>query len=307
MAPKKPAADDRTPFLLDPGPAVELPPPEKPIKRKVWTEHKAQLIERYLYYFVQVTKHGAYIDGFAGPQSEVDGEVNWSARRVMESQPRHLQKFFLFEKDAAQQRRLRDLINRQPRKHSKEPTRRMSIYRGDFNETLPKLLSQGLIRPREATFALLDQRSCECHWKSVEALAAHKPPGENKIELFYFLANHWLERTLANTKEEGKLEAWWGAPGWEALRGMHREERAALLVQRLRKDLKYKYARPYPIYQREEREGFCMYYMIHASDHPAASQLMLRAYDRVLKPKEDFQMKFATFDDLLKATDDGTD
>lgn len=34
----------------------------------LWTKNKARLIERYLYYFVLITKHGAYIDGFAGPQ-----------------------------------------------------------------------------------------------------------------------------------------------------------------------------------------------------------------------------------------------
>jgi hypothetical protein len=37
--------------------------------RALWTENKALLIERYLYYFVLVTKSGTYIDGFAGPQS----------------------------------------------------------------------------------------------------------------------------------------------------------------------------------------------------------------------------------------------
>ena len=46
-------------------------PREQPIRRlkyPVWTESKARLIERYLYYFVLITKHGTYIDGFAGPQ-----------------------------------------------------------------------------------------------------------------------------------------------------------------------------------------------------------------------------------------------
>lgn len=45
-------------------------PPEpklKAIRRPIWTENKAKLIERYLYYFVLITRHGTYIDGFAGP------------------------------------------------------------------------------------------------------------------------------------------------------------------------------------------------------------------------------------------------
>src|SRR5712672_141396 len=48
----------------------------------IWTENKAKLIERYLYYFVMVTKHGAYIDGFAGPglnmtARTMHGRQNW--------------------------------------------------------------------------------------------------------------------------------------------------------------------------------------------------------------------------------------
>ena len=40
----------------------------KRIQYPVWTERKAKLIQQYLYYFVLITKHGTYIDGFAGPQ-----------------------------------------------------------------------------------------------------------------------------------------------------------------------------------------------------------------------------------------------
>lgn len=40
----------------------------RPLRNPIWTENKARLIERYLYYFVLITKHGTYIDGFAGPQ-----------------------------------------------------------------------------------------------------------------------------------------------------------------------------------------------------------------------------------------------
>jgi hypothetical protein len=42
----------------------------RPLRNPIWTENKARLIERYLYYFVLITKHGTYIDGFAGPQYE---------------------------------------------------------------------------------------------------------------------------------------------------------------------------------------------------------------------------------------------
>ena len=60
----------------------------------MWTAHKARFIERYLYYFVLVTKHGTYIDGFAGPQQPDDAEM-WTAKRVLESEPRWLRHFYL--------------------------------------------------------------------------------------------------------------------------------------------------------------------------------------------------------------------
>jgi len=55
-----------------------------------------RLVERYLFYFVQITHHGSYIDGFAGPQRLTTPE-NWCAKRVIESEPKWLRHFFLCE------------------------------------------------------------------------------------------------------------------------------------------------------------------------------------------------------------------
>ncbi len=82
----------------------ELPPPIppepkiRPVRYPVWTENKAMLIQRYLLYFAYITKHGNYIDGFAGPQ-EPDRPEMWAARLVIESRPRWFRKFFLVEID----------------------------------------------------------------------------------------------------------------------------------------------------------------------------------------------------------------
>src|SRR5918999_436676 len=89
--------------------------PMRRLKYPVWTENKAKLIERYLYYFVLVTKHGTYIDGFAGPQ-EVDRPDMWSA----------------------------------------------------------KLVQQERFSKKEAAFCLLDQRTFQCRWDTVEDLARYK-------------------------------------------------------------------------------------------------------------------------------------
>src|SRR5438046_2037276 len=53
-------------------------------------------VQAYLEFFVQITKHGAYIDGFAGPQY-FDKPDTWAAALVLESKPKWLRHFFLCE------------------------------------------------------------------------------------------------------------------------------------------------------------------------------------------------------------------
>lgn len=73
----------------------------RPLRNPIWTENKARLIERYLYYFVLITKHGTYIDGFAGPQYP-DKLNAWAARLVLETEPKWLRHFFLCDQDERQ-------------------------------------------------------------------------------------------------------------------------------------------------------------------------------------------------------------
>jgi hypothetical protein len=68
------------------------------LESHIWTKNKARLIERYLNLFVQITKHGTYIDGFAGPQEEDENSTGWSARLVLESEPQWFRNFYLFDK-----------------------------------------------------------------------------------------------------------------------------------------------------------------------------------------------------------------
>ena len=156
--------------------------------RPIWTENKAKLIERYLYYFVWVTKHGTYIDAFAGPQRIGEHEM-WAAKLVLENRPRYLRHFHLFEKANESLAALRQLRDEQPPKAKGEGERTINVYSGDCNRKLTDLLKTRSIKDSEATFCLLDQRTFECNWSTVQALARYKQGGHNKIELFYFLAN----------------------------------------------------------------------------------------------------------------------
>jgi three-Cys-motif partner protein len=292
------ASDDRPEeqlILLDiPPTEVAMNPEVRQLDRPIWTENKARLIERYLFFFVMVTKHGTYIDGFAGPQSGEPDDM-WSARLVLQTQPPWLRHFHLYDRDRQQAQRLTALsqLDSVRATNAHERGRDVRVYHGDFNEEVQKLLISGEIRENEATFCLLDQRTFECHWATVEALAAHKRT--HKIEIFYFLPQGWLDRAFAGQRDLSVLERWWGRSDWARLRGMRSHDRAQLMADRFMQELGYRSAKAWPIYKREGGEGPVMYHMIHATDHPEAPKLMRRAYAAAVTapPGEQFALDFA--------------
>src|SRR2546428_367529 len=114
----------------------EAPPRELELRRPeypIWTQNKARFVARYMFFFVQVTKHGTYIDGFAGPQ-QIRDEGMWTAKLVLESEPRWLRNFYLFDRSRMKVTRLRGLKRTQPDRH-------IEVIHGDFNQQLPKLLA----------------------------------------------------------------------------------------------------------------------------------------------------------------------
>jgi three-Cys-motif partner protein len=284
MGRRAPAVDDLFPDGDRPGtqPRRDI---FRSIDRPIWTENKATLIQRYLQYFVFITKHGTYIDGFAGPQ-EPDKPEMWSAKLVLESRPRWLRNFFLCDKDPAQVSALQALVDAQAPREKGEPKRRIRVLPGDFNESVDAVLSEGVVDSNEAAFALLDQRTFECRWATVERLAGYKQATGNKIEIFYFLPIKWLHRALSGIgKHSDEIARWWGRSDWRELQRASTESIRLAVVDRLRKELDYAWVAPWPIFERAEG-GAIMYYMIHATDHPEAPKLMQRAYRTALKPME---------------------
>jgi three-Cys-motif partner protein len=161
------------------------------------------------------------------------------------------------------------------------PKRRIEVLSGDFNIRIHDILGAGTIKPTTATFALLDQRTFECDWATVQALARHKQT--HKIEMFYFLATGWLDRSIAavsRPETAERLTNWWGRDDWRDLRKASSAVRGVELAERFKTELGYTYAYPYPIHS-ERRGGRIMYHMIHATDHPAAPPLMQRAYRKI--------------------------
>lgn len=272
----------------------EVPPePERrrkirPLRHAIWTENKARLIERYLYYFVLITKHGTYVDGFAGPQ-DPGAPDSWAAKLVLESEPPWLRRFYLFDASREQVGRLNELKEA----HS---DRLIQVVEEDFNVAVHQLLASGAIGEQEATFCLLDQRTFECHWSTLEALAAHKTIGM-KIELFYFLPIGWLDRALTAQKDEAVIKRWWGGDDWEATLGDGRPwQRAERVCKRMERELGYASVIPWPIYK-GRNGGRVMYFMLHASDHPEAPNLMHRAYHKAVGDKEPLQGVFVEFEE----------
>ena len=241
-----------------------------------WTEHKALLIRRYTKLFVMITHHGTYIDAFAGPQYP-DKEGMWSAKLVLEGEPKFLRHFHLFETNKTKFSHIEKLLAAQPEVKG----RTIAAHRKDSNVAIKQLLARQEISEKEATFCLLDQHTIECEWSTVEALASYPPKKSGrKIELFYFLANHWFHRCILNTQDEERVSRWWGRDDWRPLLAMRPEERAACMARRFEKELGYKYATVYPIYDRDD-SAQVMYFMIHATDHDVAPGLMTRAYRSV--------------------------
>ena len=280
---KNPRSWEDVPLFTVPEGQTRLPPRRRkgaPAER-LWTGNKALLIERYLYYFVLVTKHGTYIDGFAGPQ-DAERPESWAARVVLESEPKRLRHFHLCELDPCKVKMLRDL-----KREHENARRQVEVYAGDFNTCVHDILTAENIGPKEATFCLLDQRTFECHWATVQRLARFKKQGY-RIELFYFLAAAWMDRALAAIQTEDghrQVRLWWGGDGWEGLREVRGIDRARLVAARIVDELGYQSCEPYAIYQRTGG-GRVMYYMLHATDHPETPMLMDRAYEQAVRPKE---------------------
>jgi three-Cys-motif partner protein len=222
-----------------------------------------------------ITKHGAYIDGFAGPQDEQNPD-SWAAKLVLELSPPWMNSFFLCELNKNSYAALTQMVEVQP----KVGGRKINHQRADFNQWVDEVLKSTRITDKTASFALLDQRCTECHWETVRKLAAHKR-GSTKIELFYFFPTGWIHRAISETKDKAILGAWWGDDGWKQIEGVKQDQAANLFLKKVQ-SLGYRDVKSWPICSREFGAGRTMYHMIHATDHLEAPKLMYRAYTNLI-------------------------
>jgi three-Cys-motif partner protein len=132
------------------------------LKQPLWTQNKARLIAHYLHLFVLITKHGTYIDGFAGPQ-QPDKPNAWAAHLALQIQPPWLKHFHFVDANEHQVQHLHRL-------RTAWPDRDVQVYAGDFNTRIDDILNSGTIGEREATFCLLDQRTLNATGKQSQNL-----------------------------------------------------------------------------------------------------------------------------------------
>jgi len=254
------------------------------LKSPIWTQNKAKLIQRYLFLFELVTKHGTYIDGFAGPQ-EPDKPTMWAAKLVLEMRPPFLRHFHLCETVKYKIKMLESLKRQQPDTvGGRKLNRTIHIYSGDFNNRVADVLRPNAIAD-SAVFCLLDQRTFECHWATVKLIADYKRGTPTKIEQFYFLATSWIERSFSGIKYDRVIRDWWGRTDWADVMRWSWNRVLEETCLRFRDELAYKNVRAYPIFADRTMGSRVMYHMIHATDHPDAPELMTRAYNTALRKK----------------------
>lgn len=256
-----------------------------------WTLEKLTLFELYLKQYRRVAGSGTFIDAFAGDGNAlIDGVVRpGSARVALASKAFKYCRFY--EKDPATAARLEQLIGDQcsERVHS-----RTSVVCDDSNVAILRDLGTGLVDRERPCFALLDPNSTELSWATVEALASYKTfnpgtdpkhPKQCKIELWILFNTHQalmrlvprqLPAGFATSGSAATLDRVMGdRDAWNDLVSGSEPFTYGRLVRRYverLQQLEYQLVRPCQIL--DPRTGRPQYYMVHASDHPAAHSLM---------------------------------
>jgi three-Cys-motif partner protein len=249
-----------------------------------WTRDKLELLRLYLLAYRRVAgAGGTYIDGFASTGIvKIRGEAGerlGSAATALDV--RAFSHLYFYEQDSLKMSQLQRNIQL---RFEQRRWIRARWRVGDFNEEVLKDLRPDRIPLNKPTFAFLDPDSTQLGWTTVEALARYKEaPGLFKTELLILLnTDQALVRLVPRHQNSsyatsgdalkmdwvmGDRNAWWDLND-------QRFSAVSLMVRyvdRL-KGLGYLDVRAIPILHPETRVR--QYFLIHASDHPAAAGLM---------------------------------
>ena len=233
-------------------------------------------------------------DAFSGPQEEDNNGLSWTAQKVLSLDSFFLKKVFLFEQDTRKVKELETLKTDFENREKQRGNPLIQIFQGDSNEMVRKIFQQeeNTLGVKQAVLALLNQRTSECSWELVEYLSTLKPTNEGgtKVEIFYFLAQGWIDRALKSRKLDDKIQetaAWYRGDDWNKFLDLSIEERPIHFCGKFH-ELGYKYARSYGM---RAGDGRIMFWLIHATDHMRAPKIMERAYSTICQGLTDDEWK----------------
>lgn len=245
-----------------------------------YTGHKLDLLDLYLKGYRRVAGNGTYLDGFAGTgQVKIDGKLRpGSASIAIEAKA--FQDMYFYEKEGPS----KDLERYLAYHYTVKRRQKMHLRVGDFNQLVLQDLADETFPRSRPLFAMLDPNSTELEWSTIEALAAYKNfepgpkpdhPKQCKAELWILLNTHQVLLRLVKDHPGTIDKVMGGRKAWGDLIDKDNKVAGNLLAGRYAENLMglgYVGARAQRI--RDPQNGRTAYFMIHASDHPAAHSFM---------------------------------
>lgn len=257
-----------------------------------WTTSKLDLHRLYLRLYRQIAGGGTYVDGFAGTgRVRIEGESGdrpGSVETALESGG--FRRLLVYEFDPRNYERLtRNLGLR----FGHRLLNRVWTRLGDFNRLVLDDLAKNNIDRSRPCFAFLDPDSTQLDWSTIEALADYKggdPPDDFRIELLILFntdqafvrlvprmqGKEYPDSAMAQTLDR----VMGGRANWDSLNTP--EFSGTRLMHRYRDNLRalgYPFVSAIPIIDPASRRR--QYYMVHASEHPKARELMVYSETRL--------------------------
>ncbi len=166
--------------------------------------------------------------------------------------------------------------------------RKIHTHVGDVNVELPRVLASGVIARDRTCFAFVDPNSTEIDWDTIAELAGYKSLVPNtklcKVEMWILVnTGHELQRMWPRDRSElppadvakSLDRVMGGRSAWKDLfvSGQSSTQLAYRYAERLQSEFGYLYAVPHKI-RRNTSSSKVQYFMVHATDHPAAIDFM---------------------------------
>lgn len=269
-----------------------------------WSVDKLEILRLYFQVYRRVAGNGTYIDGFAGTGRIQSGGLEYPGSAALAVSSQAFKEMRLYET-----RKILPILNDWLDNNVPEKRRsRVTTFGGDFNKLIVDHLDNDDIRKDKPCFAFLDPNSTQLSWETVEALARYKadcnPPETCRIELWIlFNTDQALMRLMPKNGKDPQtatLNRWMGEESaWCDLYEGNKSPGAfaSRYADRLMNKLGYRLARSLPIL--DPLTGRRQYYMIHASDHPAAHDFMRWAAKKA-HPAGSTPVPFPGLEDNLK-------